>query len=270
MGFDEREEVLRVGDEAWSLLVRTPAKLASRPALLISLAMDRRMTLEGDLYRIAPSVFLAAGHRVAAFDMPCHGDRADHHGRGLVGMAASIAAGNDVFAQIRAVGRAAVDWALREGLGREGDIFVTGTSRGGLAAMHVMAGDERVASCAAVCPVTFLPALSEFAALAGHPIVERSNAEALIPALADRPVFLAMGVEDPRVDAGRCFRLYAQLYATARGPKPVLFTAPGESHGAATFPGEAAHWAAAAFLLDQSAQRVRLTAGQAAPARLGG
>lgn len=257
MTIDEREFGLRIEGEERMVLVRTPERPAARPAFLICLAMDRKTTLDGDYYRIVPDVFLAAGHRVAAFDMPYHGERADGYGQGLAGMAAAIAAGIDVFEDIRACGRALAGWAVGEGLCRESDVVVSGTSRGGLAALHVMSADGRIAAGAAVCPVTHLPALSEFAGLAGNPLVERSNAEALAALLADRPVFLAMGVEDPRVDAGRCFRLHAQLNALSRCRKPVLFTAPGESHGAATFPGEAAHFAAAAFLLGEVADLSR-------------
>jgi dienelactone hydrolase len=259
--FAERECSVRAGDKAWPIVVRTPAKLAARPALLVNLAWDRRTSLDGDYYRIVPDVFLAAGHRVAAFDMPNHGERADRHGSGLVGMAAAIADGNDVFRDVRAAGRALVDWAVREGLCRTTDVLVCGTSRGGLAALHVMAGDERIAACAAICPVTYLPALSEFAALAGNRIIEESNAEVLVPALAARPVFLAMGERDPRVDSDRCFRFHARLTAVSRIRKPVLFTAPGESHGAATFPVETAHFAAAAFLLGEFANQARLPTG---------
>lgn len=261
MTFGERECRLLVGDKERPIIVRTPARLASRPALLINLAMDRRASLEGDYYRIVPDVFLAAGHHVATFDMPCHGDMADRYGRGLVGMAASISDGNDLFAEIRATARALVDWAVGQRLCGGTDVLVCGTSRGGLAALSVMSGDERIMACAAICPVTYLPALAEFAPLAGNVIVERSNADALVPALADRPVFLAIGVDDPRVDAARCFRFHARLNAVARSRKPVLFTAPGESHGASTFPGEAAHFAAAAFLLGAFAERARLPAG---------
>ena len=55
---------------------------------------------------MVPDIFLAAGHRVVSFDLPCHGDRADETGEGLVGMATAMGRGLGVFADISETGRA--------------------------------------------------------------------------------------------------------------------------------------------------------------------
>lgn len=249
IAYTEQELSFTVGGNRHIALLRIPARLARRPALLVKLAGTRRTSLDGDFFRIIPDIFLAAGHRVASFDLPNHGDLVDAHGEGLVGMAAAIAAGDDVFAAVREIGVGFIDLVVREGLAGEHDVLISGTSRGGLAALHVMSADARVHACAVHAPLTHIPVPEEFAHLSQNEIVTRSNATALVPDLADRPISIDIGTSDPRVSAEECLKFHAALSAASRRVPPVLFTAPGESHGAGTFPSEAAYHAAAGFLL---------------------
>lgn len=118
-----------------------------------------------------------------------------------------------------------------------------------------MAGDARVLACAAIAPVTYLPAVTEFAGVADTPVIQRANAGALIPYLADRHVFLNIGEEDPRVAAEHCFDFHARLTAASRNIKPILYTLPGATHGPAFLdPG---YHAAAAFLLSRCADAIK-------------
>lgn len=256
----EEEVTFTAGGIARKALIRTPNRLCKRSALLINLATDRRDSLDGEWFTIVPTIFLAAGHRVAAIDLPYHGEYAEPGGEGLPGIARAIARGEDVFADFRAVGRAFADLCIVRGLVAPGRILVSGTSRGGLCALHLMADDPRIAAAAAHVPVTHLPTLAEFRELAGNPIVARSNAEALIPALADRAVFLAIGSSDPRVSAERCFEFHARLRAASRCRPPVLFRAEGQSHGG-DYPAEAGYHAGAAFLLQACAETMKNPAG---------
>lgn len=237
-----------VGGAERKALVRTPERLCRLPALLVCLTADRRTSLDGEDYRRVSDIFLAAGHRVAAFDLPKHGERADAHGKGLVGMAAAVEAGEDVFADIQATGKAFLDAMSARGWMPAGVALFNGVSRGGLSSLHVMAADERVLACALHAPVTDLPTLREFSRLKDHPVIQRSNAAALVDRLADRPVFIAIGCGDPRVGAGHCFDFHARLCAVARRNAPVLFTMPGNSH-AEGFSQDLGYAAAAAFLL---------------------
>lgn len=264
--YREIEVEFQAAGQTRKALVRTPARLCPRAALLINLAADRRGALDEEWFGIVPNIFLAAGHRVASIDLPCHGETAEPGVEGLTGMACAIARGEDVFAHLRATGAALVDLCLDRGLAAIERILVSGTSRGGLAAMHLMADDPRILAMAAHVPVTRLPTLIEFRDLADHPLVHRANAEALIPKLADRPVFLAMGSSDPRVSAEQCFTFFAKLQAASRRTPPVLFCAEGQSHGD-TYPGHAGYQAGAAFLLRECAERMKnpVTRGNAVP-----
>ena len=250
------EIMLQVGGEPRKALIWTPKRLALRPALLINFGLDRQQTLGGDSGRIRPDVFLAAGHRVASIELPNHGERANEYGEGLPGMANSVAHGVDVFADIRETGRALIQSCLDRGLVQDKRVFLSGVSRNGHAALHVMAAEEQVLACAILSPVTHLPTLWEFRDLADNPIVRRSNAAALVDRLADRPVFIAMGTSDPRVGADRCFDFHARLCAASRRTLPELFCAEGQSHGT-TYPEETGNHAGAAFLLRQYAMHMK-------------
>ena len=237
-------------------LLRTPPEPARRPSLLIDLCGTKESALDESPYNIVPGIFLAAGHCVASFDLPRHGERADAFGEGLMGMAAAIAAGIDVFADVAATGRALIDHCVARGLSLQGAVVMNGTSRGGLSAMHVMAADPRVAACAVHAPVTDLPTLREFAALKGNPIIGRSNAMALADRLADRPLFIAIGSSDPRVDANRCREFHAAVVAASVRPRAELFITEGASH-ADGFDDQPGYHAAAAFLLRVCAEHTR-------------
>ena len=236
--------------------VRTPACLCQHPALLITLTSTRTAALDHRDMRMVPDIFLAAGHRVTSFDLPNHGERMNRYGKGLTGMAAAAADGVDVFADLQETGRALISRCIELGLARAGGIVLNGVSRGGLSALHVMAADDRVLACAIHAPVTYLPALREFKALAGNPIIQRANALALVDRLADRPVFVAIGVEDPRVGAAHALEFHARLKVLARTCAPELFIAPGISHGK-TYPEEIGYYAAAGFLLRHYAEQAK-------------
>ena len=256
---------LPVCDQRRRAVVRTPKELAGRAALLINLASDTEHALDGELFRVVPAIFLAAGHRVASFDLPHHGAHRGAFGGGLAGWAAAARAGVDVFGDIRDTGRALIDLCLQHGLAREEAIVLSGTSRGALAALHVMSADTRVLAAAVHWPVTHLPALREFSGLEANPIIERANAQALLPNLADRHVFIAIGSVDPRVDAAACARLYEGLRSLAATNAPELFTGPGATHAKSCadphpgrFPMETGYHAGAGFLLQQCAKRLKL------------
>jgi len=115
IAFNDEEVALTVGGEERKVTLRTPGRLCERPALLIHLAIDRGNSLNGGDYRWVPDIFLAAGHRVATFDLPYHGERADETWEGLVGMAAAMVDGSDVFADIRETGRGLIEHAGGQG-----------------------------------------------------------------------------------------------------------------------------------------------------------
>ena len=253
--YDEQTLSFDIADQPRRGVLRTPKELAERAGLLINLAADCEQSLDGECFRIVPEIFLAAGHRVATFDLPNHGPRVNEYGAGLDGWAAAARSGTDVFADIRETGTALIDVCLQQGSITEGAIVVSGTSRGGIAALHLMAAVPRIVAAAVQWPVTHLPALREFSGTSDNAIVQRANAEALIPALAGRHVFVAIGSVDPRIDAVSCHRFFEQLDASSGTVKPELFTGPGATHAKSCdpsiprFPMATAYDASAAFLL---------------------
>jgi hypothetical protein len=254
--FSDQDIMVQAPAGPGKVTVRTPARLAKRPALLLNFAGDRRSAFEGDYFRIASDIFLAAGHRVASFDMPSHGEWLEPFGEGLAGMSKAMEAGVDIFGQFAETGKQFLDYAIAQGLVTKNAIVLDGTSRGGLAGLHLMARDERVVAIAIHAPLTWIPEPTEFRHLAGNALAERSSAAALVERLADRPIFMDIGLGDPRVGAHHCFDFHARLCAASRRVPPTLFTAPGISHGP-TYPPESGHIAGAAFLLYQCAIRLK-------------
>ena len=253
--YNDREITISaaVGDRV--VVLRSPGEPADRPALLINLATDRYTSLDDSPYRIIPDIFLAVGHRVVSFDLPKHGELADGHGAGLQGMANAVSAGENPFREIRQVGRALVELAEREAWAYNNAIVTAGTSRGGLSALHLYAESSIVCAAGVLIPVTHLPALTEFSGMAGHPVVQQSNAEALIPELRDRPLIVSIGETDNRVDATKCRGFVEKLSAASSRNIPVFVTGPGQTHGD-TFPIIYAYQAVAGFLLRHAAERV--------------
>jgi len=251
----DRALTFEVRGKRHTALLRTPPRPAERPALLIIPGGTRQDALEHEDHRRVPDIFTAAGHYVASFDLPNHGDQVDEFGEDLAGMARAMEAGHNVFAEAGEVGRALIDEARREGLGEHG-VVLFGTSRGGLAVLHIMSGDTRVLACAVNAPLMYIPEPREFAHLADSEVVRQANAMALVDRLADRHVFIDIGTSDPRVGSGHSFEFHAALCAVSKHVQPVLFTAPGESHGL-TYPMDSAYQAAAGFLLSRYAAQTK-------------
>jgi dienelactone hydrolase len=234
-------------------VIRKPARVCLKPAVVIAMAGAAGIGVPC----LVSQIFLAAGHYVAAFDMPFHGARGGQM-PGLEAMARAVSAGTDVYREIRETGRALIDTIVEDELVEDGAIVLHGNSRGGHAALHIMAGDERVLATAISAPVTHLPAVEEFSELAESVIIQGANANALIPSLADRPVFIAIGNTDPRIGEDRCLDFHARLAAASSHTPPFLFCAPGNSHGDdGRFPADTGYQAAAGWLLQLVAQKVK-------------
>lgn len=257
-----RDEQFKVSTPAGprTMTVRTPSWLCPCPALLLSFSGEARQSLENVPYCIVADVFLAAGHRVAALDLPNHGELEDAHGRQLEGMAAALRAGVDVYGRFAQTCVAAVDQLIERQLAQAGLIAVNGTSRGGLAALHAMAADARISAGAIHASIINLLTLREFAGQENNPLIAANNAAALLDKLVDRPLLITVGEEDPRVSAPASFDFYARLNARARVCPPSLFVGVGVSHGT-TYPQHAGYSAAAGFLLQQIAQAMKAQPG---------
>ena len=240
-------------------LVRTPEKLFRFPALMINFGLAAEETLECEYLRIVSDIFLAAGHRVASIDVFGHGEFTEY-GESLEGQTAAIKAGVDIFSDMRKRTSTFIDCMIERGLAREKAIVLDGTSRGGLMALHVLSEDERVLAASIHSPRTYIPRLTEFSDMPDNPIIQRSNAEVLIPRLTGKPLFVAIGELDERIGSECCFDFYAKLRATCTINQPVLFTGPGASHDLS--PGSyvwgSGYFAAAGFLLQHCAEQLKM------------
>lgn len=248
--FSDEDLWLDVPGKRRRLILRTPAQLTHDPALLIELAKDCRGTLNDHPYNQTANIFLAAGHRVASFDLPNHGDDKNDFGEGLDGMAKASAAGVDVFEQIRAAARATVALAISRGLTRAGRIYVAGTSRGGLSSLHAMVGEPKIAAAAIYGPVTHLPVLREFAPHANLQLVQDNCAASLIPQLAGRDVFVAIGMNDARVGTADCLDFHARLKLANVGGETRLHVDYADGHSVS----DAGRHLGALFLLARAAR----------------
>lgn len=259
MNYTEDTISFPVHGEERKALVRTPEKMFRFPALLMNFGLDRDTALNGDC-SIVSDIFLAAGHRVAAIDAPNHGERIDEYGEGLEGQAKAIQAGVDIFKDTRDTATAFFDLMIERGWVRERHIVLDGTSCGGMMALQVYSTDDRVLAVSIHAPRTYIPKLIEFSHLADNPIIQRSNAEALIPKLANKPLFISIGSSDVRIGAECCFDFYAKLRAVCTRNQPVLFTGPGASHDLSpgSFVREAGYFAAAGFLLQHCAEELKI------------
>lgn len=220
------------------LLEPGPDRLAPAPALLLAITATRD-ELTADVHRIPADVFLEHGHRVLAFDLPHHGDRVTPGGReGLEGMCDELIAGGDPFARLIDDGKAVIDACVERGLADPARTVAAGVSRGGYCALRLAAEEPRLASVAALAPVTDWLLVREFAAERDRlPLTPLSLDDCVAP-LADRPIYTAIGAGDDRVGTHRCAQwmaalLDAQRHTPAFG-RSCFHVDPGsEGHGLA-------------------------------------
>jgi len=251
---DKKYEIGIDGTKYYFIL-RSPENLSKRPVLLITIAADCYHTLNHPDYNLISDVFLAAGHLVASFDLPNHGEHIDNYGEGLTGWVNAMSDGVDIFEKIRKIGSSIIDFAAREKLAWKNTIVMSGVSRGGLSAMHIMAYDERVYAAVVHAPCTDLSKIKEFEQLKDNPILISSNAINLARRLANRFLLITIGEKDPRVDEKACFEFYARLFAISDTIKPAIFILEGQTHGKTAF-NEAAYIAGASFLFEKIAMRI--------------
>ncbi len=214
----DAEWLIDVAGVATPVLLFAPSTLAKRPALLIDLTLAMGTELSEPQHSIVPRAFLAEGHRVATFDLPNHGRFIDDHGAGLDGIAAAMAVGKDVVARAVVTGRALIDAYQERFRDEHGRIVVSGISRGGLFALHLLAADPRVAAAATFAPVTNLLALREFTGLDHCRLVRQANPMHLVSKLARRPTYCVINDDDRRVNTAECLAFVGALQDAAPEP----------------------------------------------------
>ncbi|MCX7705944.1 MAG: prolyl oligopeptidase family serine peptidase [bacterium] len=259
--FTEKIYDFKVDGKKYTFGVRIPENRIDRPALLIALATDRTTVFNHPDYKTIPDIFLSAGHNVASFDLPGHGELIDCYGEGIINWAKAISDGIDIIGRIRNIGSKVIDICLQENLAWKQTVVLTGISRGGFSALHIMAYDRRVYAAAIHAPVIDLRVINEFQTISQDKFVISSSGTELIPLLADRFLLVSMGEEDPRVDAKICFEFFARLCASSKIVRPELFVLQGQTHGPTAY-SHAAYIACVSYLFDKIALRLNEKIGQ--------
>ena len=200
-------------DGAVACLAVEPDTLASHPALMLLITNTRDDAMFGEVHRIPADIFLAAGHRVFALDLPRHGDRVRPGERdSLAGMHDALMAGDDPFARFCNDVSAALDECARRGWVAPGRVVANGTSRGGYCALRAAAHDDRIAAVAANAPVTDWSVLADFAPSRDDPRVKSAALMHSVDRLVDRPVCITIGADDRVVSTARCVAYAATLF----------------------------------------------------------
>jgi alpha-beta hydrolase superfamily lysophospholipase len=208
-----REFSITVADLVLPVRLGEPEHLSEEPALLLNFGADRITNLETHACDIPVRAFLAAGHRVASFDLPCHGERkVAKWPQEIEGFSGNFVAGTDVFAGFVDEGKAVIDQLIQDGLAKPGRVFVSGTSRGGYCAFRLAAADLRIAAVAGYAPVTDWRVLREFSAIKDDPNVAALSLVEYALSLAGRPAWFAIGNSDNRVGTD-CALRFAEAMA---------------------------------------------------------
>ncbi|MBX3011039.1 MAG: hypothetical protein KF832_06005 [Caldilineaceae bacterium] len=237
-------------------LHRPPAPPADAPSiLLLTFSSTRQASFHEAPYNLPAQLFAEAGHAVASFDLPNHGEQINAYGEGIVGMCAAFCAGADPFRQFIAQSQAVIDACLAQGIGT-GGIVACGVSRAGYCALRLAAADPRVHAVAGLAPVVDWRPLREFALVREEPAVAALALTHWATALAGRPVFMSMGNNDLRVSSAACVELGRRLLeieeaAQATASALELYIVPSAGHALA----DAWRLAGAQFLLRHCGRR---------------
>ena len=179
-------------------------------ALLLTFSSTRQASFYEEPYDIPAAIFAGAGHAVASFDLPNHGEQINHFGQGINGFCAAFCTGEDPFAQFVEQDKGVIDDCLAQGVG-QGGIFARGVSRAGYCALRLAAADERIIGVAGLAPVVDWRNLREFVLVREQPNMALLALDHWAEALAARAIFLAIGNSDQRVSSAACVRFGLRL-----------------------------------------------------------
>ena len=222
------EFTLGAGAEKLKCTLAAPAKALPNASsgLLLNISATVQYALHDPTQNHPTGPFLAAGHHVLSFDLPCHGERVGSHGESLLGMGRTFRAGDDPFQQFVADGKAALDACLERGIGRSGKIVAYGVSRAGYCLLRLAAADQRVRTVAALSPVTDWGIPEEFSQSCPRTHTWPLLLDHWAEALAKTAVYLSVGSQDDVVGTEACMRFAMKLLAQQRRllPKDTLLS----------------------------------------------
>ncbi len=185
-------------------------------ALLLNISATADLALGDETQNHPVQPFLDAGHFVASFDLPCHGERVrPGQGEALSGMGRAFLAGEDPFAQFVRDGKAAVDACLERGAGN-GRVVGYGVSRAGYCLLRLAAADPRLLAVAALSPVTDWGIPEEFTETCPRTRTWPLRISHWAGDLAATAVHLSVGSQDDVVGTRACVDFAMELFEIQR------------------------------------------------------
>ncbi len=228
------------------------AKETDASGLLMNISATAEHALHDETQNHPTPIFLDAGHHVVSFDLPCHGERVDEYGEGILGMGAAYMAGVDRFEQFVSDGVAVLDACQQRGIAANGKTVSYGVSRAGYCLLRLAAADARVGAVAGCSPVTDWGIPEEMTQSCPRGKTGPLRIDNWMDQLANTAVYLSVGSKDDIVGTEACVRFAAKLFENQRqvSPKNTLLSelhvvnSPGHS------PSQVSRLDATRFLLD--------------------
>ena len=221
--------------------LRGPKSARPAPTLLV-LANSLEDTLGDPYFRQGGNQLAEQGYLCASLDLPCHGqERREAEPEGLHGWRHRFDLDEDFLGEFIRRARDVLDHLVEGQYTDPRRIAVTGASRGGFAALHLMAADPRIKCAALMGPVTALTALEEFRSLPNGARADALSLAHLADRLAGRAVWIVIGDQDERVGTDLAIALARKLSAAAHShqlmsrvelhvlPEPRGHTTPAEA-----------------------------------------
>jgi dienelactone hydrolase len=217
-----------------------PAPTAPAPTLFV-LSGSAEQSLTDTYFLQCGKQLLRDGVLCVSLDLPCHGQEVRTGEReGLPGWNARVNAGQPLVEDFCRQFQQVLSELVEAKLADPKRIAVCGTSRGGFMAFHAAAHEPQVSAVIGMAPVASLLALDEFADSRAADDADALSLRHLVPQLANRRCWIAIGDRDERVDTDEAIRFARLLSADAvnRGlSSRVDMLVLGESRGHSLPPG---------------------------------
>jgi len=198
---------------------------APAPTLLIFASSMEESLESRDFNRTGLAIQRTKGFLLVSLDLPCHGaDRKQDEPKGLSGWCFRLRHGENFVPGFLAKVSSVIDYLISQGYTDAQRIGVSGTSRGGFAALQFAAFDSRIKWVAAFAPVTNLLALREFEDMWSNALTRSLALLHVAPGLTNRAIWICIGNLDDRVGTDNAIAFGRRIVeaALAQGKFPDL------------------------------------------------
>jgi dienelactone hydrolase len=195
------------------------AKPSSPAPTLFVFARNVEDALGSPTYNKVGMILAKHGYISVALDSPYHRGPSSPPSPGdtweLEGWATVIKKGDSIFPEFASKVSQVLDFLIKEGYTDPQKVAVVGTSRGGFLAMHVAAADPRFKCAMAFVPVADLTDLTEFAGMQDNALAKSLALVNVADKLVGRPVWVAIGNNDYRVNTDRAIEFTRKIVAAS-------------------------------------------------------